>query len=550
MDRHRRRPIGSRDPHRGQRRSQAEQPDIADGARCRRDRGVDLGCDDTAARRPHPHRNAGRGRPNRGRRHRQHHRRRYRDSHQSRCAQGEVMTAVRVRFCPSPTGTPHVGLIRTALFNWAYARHTGGEFVFRLEDTDAERDSEESYLALLDALGWLGLNYDEGPEVGGPYGPYRQSERRDIYRDVVARLLAAGEVYEAYSTPDEVEARHLAAGRNPKLGYDNFDRGLTDEQRAAYRSEGRRPVLRLRMPDEIITWHDLVRGETTFVPGSVPDYALTRASGDPLYTLVNPVDDALMKITHVLRGDDLLSSTPRQIALHRALIRIGVADRVPEFGHLLAVLGEGTKKLSKRDPQSNLFLHRDRGFIPEGLLNYLALLGWSIADDRDVFSLDEMVAAFDVVDVNSNPARFDQKKADALNADHIRLLTEADFAERLRAYFDAHTHDTGLHGDQFAEAARLVQTRIVVLGDAWDLLKFLNDNEFTLDEKSAAKELRGDAAPVLDAAITALEDVGEWNTAKIEIALKVALLENLALKPRKAFGPIRVAATGASISPP
>ncbi len=457
---------------------------------------------------------------------------------------------VRVRFCPSPTGTPHVGLIRTALFNWAYARHTGGDFVFRLEDTDAERDSEESYLALLDALNWLGLNYDEGPEVGGPYGPYRQSERRDIYRDVVERLVAAGEVYEAYSTPDEVEARHLTAGRNPKLGYDNFDRDLTDEQRAAFRKEGRRPVLRLRMPDDAISWKDLVRGETTFAPGSVPDYALTRGSGDPLYTLVNPVDDALMKITHVLRGDDLLSSTPRQIALYRALMRIGVAERVPEFGHMPAVLGEGTKKLSKRDPQSNLFLHRDRGFIPEGLLNYLALLGWSIADDRDVFSLDEMVAAFDVADVNSNPARFDQKKADALNADHIRLLTADDFSARLRTYFDAHAYDTTLDDKQFAEAASLVQTRIVVLADAWELLKFLNDDEFALDEKAAAKELRPEAGQVLDAALSALEGIDEWKTDKIEEALKVALLENMAVKPRKAFGPIRVAATGASISPP
>ena len=457
---------------------------------------------------------------------------------------------VRVRFCPSPTGTPHVGLIRTALFNWAYARHTGGDFVFRLEDTDAERDSEESYLALLDALNWLGLNYDEGPEVGGPYGPYRQSERRDIYRDVVQRLVAAGEVYEAYSTPDEVEARHLAAGRNPKLGYDNFDRDLTEEQRAALRKEGRRPVLRMRMPDDAITWNDLVRGETTFAPGTVPDYALTRGSGDPLYTLVNPVDDALMKITHVLRGDDLLSSTPRQIALYRALMRIGVAERVPEFGHMPAVLGEGTKKLSKRDPQSNLFLHRDRGFIPEGLLNYLALLGWSIADDRDVFSLDEMVAAFDVADVNSNPARFDQKKADALNADHIRLLTADDFSARLRTYFDAHAYDTTLDDKQFAEAASLVQTRIVVLADAWELLKFLNDDEFALDEKAAAKELRAEAVQVLDAALSALEGIDEWKTDKIEEALKVALLENMAVKPRKAFGPIRVAATGASISPP
>ncbi len=457
---------------------------------------------------------------------------------------------VRVRFCPSPTGLPHVGLIRTALFNWAYARHTGGDFVFRLEDTDAERDSEESYLALLDALSWLGLNYDEGPEVGGPYGPYRQSERREIYRGVLARLVDAGEVYEAYSTPEEVEARHVAAGRNPKLGYDNFDRDLTDEQCAAHRREGRRPVLRLRMPDEPITWTDLVRGETTFAPGTVPDYALTRASGDPLYTLVNPVDDAMMKITHVLRGEDLLSSTPRQIALYRALMRIGVTDRVPEFGHLPAVLGEGTKKLSKRDPQSNLFLHRDRGFIPEGLLNYLALLGWSIADDRDVFSLDEMVAAFDVVDVNSNPARFDQKKADALNADHIRLLTEDDFTARLRSYFDAHAYDTGLDDHRFAEAARLVQTRIVVLADAWDLLKFLNDGEFALDEKAAAKELKSDATAVLDAALRAFEGVDEWTAGTIEAALKQALLEDLALKPRKAFGPIRVAATGASISPP
>ena len=175
---------------------------------------------------------------------------------------------VRVRFCPSPTGVPHVGLIRTALFNWAYARHTGGTFVFRLEDTDPERDSEESYLALLDALRWLGLNWDEGPEVGGPYGPYRQSQRSEIYRDVVAELLAAGEAYHAFSTPQEVEARHVAAGRNPKLGYDNFDRDLSDGQRSAYLAEGRKSVVRLRMPDEGLGWNDLVRGPTAFAAGT------------------------------------------------------------------------------------------------------------------------------------------------------------------------------------------------------------------------------------------------------------------------------------------
>ncbi|OBG82406.1 glutamate--tRNA ligase [Mycobacterium sp. E802] len=457
---------------------------------------------------------------------------------------------VRVRFCPSPTGTPHVGLVRTALFNWAYARHTGGTFVFRIEDTDAARDSDESYAAILDALRWLGLDWDEGPEVGGPYEPYRQSQRSEIYRDVIARLLAAGEVYEAYSTPEEVEARHVAAGRNPKLGYDNYDRDLTDEQRAAFAAEGRKPVLRLRMPDEDLSWSDLVRGQVSFPAGSVPDFAITRANGDPLYTLVNPVDDALMKITHVLRGEDIMPSTPRQIALYRALMRIGVAERVPEFAHLPSVLGEGNKKLSKRDPQSNLFLHRDRGFLPEGLLNYLALLGWGIADDHDIFSLDEMVAAFDVADVNSNPARFDQKKADAINAEHIRLLTPEDFTARLRAYLDAHGHDTGLDDAAFAEAAALIQTRIVVLGDAWGLLKFFDDGSYEIDEKAAGKELRAEAAPVLDAALSALDGVGEWNTANIEAALKAALLDGLELKPRKAFGPIRVAVTGATISPP
>ena len=191
---------------------------------------------------------------------------------------------VRVRFCPSPTGTPHVGLVRTALFNWAYARHTGGVFVFRIEDTDAARDSEESYAAILDALRWLGLNWDEGPEVGGPHEPYRQSQRGDLYRDVLARLVDSGEAYPAYSTPEEVEARHIAAGRNPKMGYDNYDRDLTDAQRAEYSAAGRNPVLRLRMPDEDISWGDLVRGETTFAAGTVPDFALTRGTGEPLYT--------------------------------------------------------------------------------------------------------------------------------------------------------------------------------------------------------------------------------------------------------------------------
>jgi glutamyl-tRNA synthetase len=457
---------------------------------------------------------------------------------------------VRVRFCPSPTGNPHVGLIRTCLFNWAYARHVGGTFVFRIEDTDAQRDSAESYHQLLDALRWLGLDWDEGPIVGGPYGPYRQSERHDIYRDILGQLLEAGHLYESYSTNEEIEARHRAAGRDPKLGYDNFDRDLTDEQRAAYRADGRRPVLRLRMPDDDLSWNDLVRGEVTFAAGSVPDFVVMRATGEPLYPFVNPVDDALMRITHVLRGEDLLPSTPRQIALYRALIDIGVTDFVPEFGHLPYVMGEGNRKLSKRDPQSSLQHYRAEGYIPEGLLNYLALLGWSIAEDRDVFTLEEMVAAFDIKDVNANPARFDPKKCEVINATHIRMLTPDDFARRLTAQVEAE----GLPVDAsvIERAAPLVQERIQTLRQGAQMLRFLlvPDSEFTVDEAAAAKQLDEAGRGVLAAALDALEALPVWTAAAIEETLKSALVQGLGLKPRNAFGPVRVAITGSTVSPP
>jgi glutamyl-tRNA synthetase len=463
---------------------------------------------------------------------------------------------VRARFCPSPTGTPHVGLIRTVLFNWAFARHHGGTLVFRIEDTDAARDSEESYRALLDALRWLNIDWDEGPEVGGPDGPYRQSQRGEIYADVARRLFEAGELYESFSSNEEVEARRRAAGQDPKLGYDNADRELTDEQRAAFRAEGREPVLRLRMPDHDIAFTDLVRGEIVFKAGSVPDPVLVRANGAPLYTLTNPVDDALMRITHVLRGEDLLPSTPRQVALYEALRRIGVTTFTPSFGHLPLVRGEGNKKLSKRDPESNLFHHRERGFLPEGMLNYLALLGWSIADDRDIFTMDEMIAAFDVTKVNANSARFDGKKAEAINGEHIRRLSAEEFVTRVIPYLVA----AGVlpeepSADQLAALraiSPLVQERVTVLSDAATMLRFLftPEEEFAPEPESAAKALGPDAAPVLDASIAALEGVGSWTAAGIEEALKAALIDGLGLKPRKAFAPVRVAATGRTVSPP
>ncbi|MDN3483653.1 glutamate--tRNA ligase [Arthrobacter sp. APC 3897] len=464
-------------------------------------------------------------------------------------------TPVRVRFCPSPTGTPHVGLIRTALFNWAYAKHTGGTMVFRIEDTDTARDSEESFLQLLDALDWLGITWDEGVNVGGPHEPYRQSQRGEIYQDVIAKLKDAGHLYESYSTPEEIEARHRAAGRDIKLGYDNFDRDLTPEQIEAFKAEGRQPVLRVRMPDEDITFNDLVRGEITFKAGTVPDFVVVRANGAPLYTLVNPVDDALMGITHVLRGEDLLSSTPRQIALYRALIDVGVAQYMPLFGHLPYVMGGGNKKLSKRDPESSLFLHRERGFIPEGLLNYLSLLGWSLSADEDIFTVDQLVEKFDIHDVLANPARFDLKKAEAINGTHVRMLDPEDFRNRLIPYLQ----QAGLVGETLTareeeiltEAAPLVQERITLLGEAPEMLGFLFKADDAIDiADDARKGLPENLTEVLDAAVAALEPVTDWTAENIQEALRTALVEELDIKPRKAFGPVRTAVSGRRISPP
>ena len=455
---------------------------------------------------------------------------------------------VRVRFCPSPTGTPHVGLIRTALFNWAYARHTGGKLIFRIEDTDAERDSEESYLQLLDALRWLRIDWDEGIDVGGPNEPYRQSQRTEIYQGVIDQLKASGHLYESYATGEEIEARNIANGRDPKQGYDNFERDLTEAEREAFRAEGRQPALRPRAPDTDLSFDDLVRGEITFPVGSFTDFVVVRPNGAPLYTFVNPVDDALMGVTHVLRGEDLLSSTPRQIALYTALIEIGVTEFIPRFGHLPYVMGEGNKKLSKRDPESNLFHHRDRGFIPEGLINYLALLGWSLAHDRDVFSIAEMVEAFDVVDVNPNPARFDVKKAESINGDHIRMLEVPDFADRLLPYLEGLIRDDADRARLLA-AAPLVQERMQLLGEARGLLAFLftPDDEIVVEADAAPG---GEGIEVLDAAIDILPAVAPWNTDAIEAALRAELIDVRGIKPRLAFGPLRSAWSGRRVSPP
>ena len=462
---------------------------------------------------------------------------------------------VRVRFAPSPTGDIHVGNIRTALFNWAYARHEGGTFVFRVEDTDVERSTEASYLGVVDALNWLGLTWDEGPDVGGPYAPYKQSERGAIYADVAAKLAASPHAYSCYCTTEEVEARNKLSGRQP--GYDNHCRSLTSAQAEAFIALGRKPALRLRMPDRAITFDDLIRGPVTFEPEFVPDYVLVRADGNPLYTLVNPVDDALMRITHVLRGEDLLSSTPRQIALYEALGSIDVTDgQMPLFGHLPFVMGEGNKKLSKRDPESSLMLYRERGFLPEALLNYLALVGWSMGEDRELFSLQEMVDAFSLERVSRNPARFDLKKCEAINGVKIRELAPDEAAIRILPFLQ----NVGMianppSSDQLrllAGGAPLVQERITVLSEAVGMLGFLfvADDVFEPDAEAAAKNLNAAAAPTLVAAVASLEPLEQWHADNIKDALEAVLIGELGLKPRNAYAPLRVAITGRTVSPP
>jgi glutamyl-tRNA synthetase len=465
--------------------------------------------------------------------------------------------SVRTRFAPSPTGDLHVGNVRSALFNWAFARHHGGEFVLRIEDTDAARSTEASYRGVVEQMSWLGLDWDEGPEVGGPHAPYLQSQRMERYRDVVARLLESGHAYESYSTDEEVRARRAARGDKTQ-GYDNHDRTLTTAQVAAFQAEGRTPVVRFRMPDEPVVFDDMVRGEVRFEPENVADYVLARADGSPLYPLTNPVDDAVMGITHVLRGDDLLPSTPRQIPLHAALRSLGLASGpMPRFGHLPMVLGEARQRLSKRKtPEASLLTMRAEGFMPEGILNYLALLGWSLGGDRELFTLAEMVAEFDVARISRNPAVFDVKKLAAINGIKIRELEAGEFVKRLLPYLVRRgllgSPVTDAQLDLVAAAAPLVQERAATLVEAADLLGFLlvADHHFTVDPAAAAKVLTADAEPVLAAAETTLTGLATWEAEDVQEALQAALVEGLGLKPRVAYGAVRVAVTGRTVSPP
>jgi glutamyl-tRNA synthetase len=458
---------------------------------------------------------------------------------------------VKVRFAPSPTGDLHVGNIRTALFDWAYARHTGGTFLFRIEDTDTTRVTDEYIQAAIDTLKWLGLNWDEGPEVGGDNGPYLQSQRLDIYAKWAQTFLDNKDAYHCYCSPDELEAvREAQRKANVAPGYNGHCRDLTLEQITAYKAEGRGAVVRMRMPEGTTTFTDEIRGDVTFDHAFVPDFVLVRADGSPLYTLAVAVDDILMKVTHVLRGEDLLSSTPRQIRVYQAM---GVAiEDYPVFAHLPFVMGQDNAKLSKRNGEVSIAWYRQMGYLPEAICNYLALLGWSPGDDRENITMAELCELFTVEKVHSSPARFDMKKLEAINGDKIRALTIDEFLSWSLPFLKNAGIITGTDSEiaLVKSALPLIQERIVTLSEVPAMLAFLFTTEFAVDEAARPKIADADSKKILRRALSDLTPLTSWDHASIEAVLRASLIEEMGLKPRIAFTALRIAATGSTISPP
>ncbi len=458
---------------------------------------------------------------------------------------------VKVRFAPSPTGDLHVGNIRTALFDWAYARHTGGTFLFRIEDTDTTRVTDEYIQAAIDTLKWLGLNWDEGPEVGGENGPYLQSQRLDIYAEWAQKFLDQKDAYHCYCSAEELEAvREAQRASNVAPGYNGHCRDLTEEQINGYKSQGRQPVVRMRMPDGGTTFTDLIRGEVSFDHKFVPDFVLVRGDGSPLYTLAVAVDDVLMKVTHVLRGEDLLSSTPRQIRVYQAM-GLSLED-YPVFAHLPFVMGQDNAKLSKRNGEVSIAWYREKGFLPEAICNYLALLGWSPGDDRENVTMKELTELFTVEKVHSSPARFDMKKLEAINGDKIRALTIDEFLDWSLPFLTRAQVISGteIEIELVKKALPLIQERIIMLSEVPAMLKFLFVSDFSIESDSVAKVSDEAAKQVLTRSLQELEPLSTWNHESIEAALRSSLIEELGLKPRIAFGAVRIATTGSVISPP
>ncbi|MDO5044357.1 MAG: glutamate--tRNA ligase [Coriobacteriia bacterium] len=461
---------------------------------------------------------------------------------------------VRVRFAPSPTGLLHIGGARTAIYNWAFARKHKGTFILRIDDTDPERSTEENTQAILDSLTWLGIDWDEGPLVGGDYGPYFQTQRFDTYEEALEQLKAKGEVYPCFCTAEELaKAREDAAQRSDSFqGYPGTCRHIPKEEAEARIAAGEPHTWRIRVPEkETVTFEDVVRGPQVFQTKDLDDFVLMRSDGTPTYNYATVVDDALMEITHIIRGDDHISNTPRQVMVYEAL-----GYEVPKFAHLSMILGSDGKRLSKRHGATGVKEYKDRGFLPETMINYLTLLGWSLDGETTIFSVDTLKENFDLQRISKNPAVFDDEKLQWMNGEYLKALSDEAFTEQatVPALLEAGLIQEGdyeARKDWFIKTAELAKPRIRLIPEIAPLLQYLFDDTMDFDQKSVEKNVAKEGiGEVLDKIIEALEgiDENEWDVAHIDEVLQ-PMPEVLEISKKKFFQAIRVGITFSQVSP-
>ena len=457
-------------------------------------------------------------------------------------------TQVRVRMAPSPTGPIHVGNLHTALFNWLFARSQDGVFILRFEDTDQERSKPEWEEVIYNEMRWLGLDWDEGPDIGGPYGPYRQMERLDIYERYAKRLLESGHAYYCYCTPEELDAERAEA-RKKGVGYLYSRRclHLSEQQRAAFESEGRRPTIRFRVPDgEIVSFEDIIRGEIKTSTDDMSDPIIVRSNGIPTYNFAVAVDDIEMRITHIIRGEGHISNTPQQILIYQAL---GVEP--PIIAHVGHILGADRTKLSKRHGARYVGDYRDKGFLPDALLNFMALLGWSPPDGSEEISRERMIKEFTLERVSKAPSIFDLKKLEWLNGYYIRSMSIDELTQACIPFLQraGHLPDdlSGVDMERLKEIVALSQERIKVLSEINDMSDFFFGPP-KYDPKSVKKTLPSQGRQVLMTLEKELADT-PWEPDALEAAVR-GVADRLAIKAKDAFQPLRVAITGSLVSPP
>jgi glutamyl-tRNA synthetase len=461
---------------------------------------------------------------------------------------------VRVRYAPSPTGQPHVGNIRTAIFNWLLARHEGGAFVLRIEDTDQARKAPDALESIFDSLRWLGLDWDEGPEVGGPYAPYFQSQRLEHYHEAAARLIDAGHAYHCFCPPQRLEAVRAEQMRlkvPPK--YDRRCRDLSPGERREREAEGITPVVRFKTPLASRTaFHDVVRGQVVFENDTLDDFVLLKSDGFPTYHLANVVDDHAMGITHVLRGDEWVPSTPRHVLMYEAF-----GWEPPIFAHLPMILGPDRAKLSKRHGATALQDYREKGFLPEAVFNFLGLLGWSLDDKTEIISREEFVRHFDLERIVKSPAIFNLEKLTWMNGVYIRELPPETLAEHLASFLEAHLPadvPRPLDRSYLARIVPLVQERIKRLDEAAEMTAFFfveGELQYPLADLLSKRfaPAPGEAAAALAAVRERVAALEAWDEGALERVIR-PLADELGLKTGELFGAIRVAVTGRTAAPP